>query len=1113
MHFIKTCNVRRSGLDVEEFATTWSADEAVQKLSTGGHDWVEYLTKGDVTKLYFDAEKYYPEQPDSSTVLAFELEVRSAMEAIMDALMACKHAPSVSYVLAQRHGFVDDGKRYKLSFRPFVLGVAILYHAIPDFLAVIGCPMDAALWDLSVYKASEQLLAAVNGRKSPGDQRRLTPMDKEYRVEDYIAQHVDREWQVVDWQEAEVEVEDGRASMQCDLADNQVVSLVRCLGPQTASDYNSWIKVGLILKSIDPAAYLGAFVEFSRLGGASFMGDEDCQKKWDKLNPKGRLTIGTLHFYAKRDNAAAYAAWRLSIQTPDGLTAADRAALLNALVTRFPGEFSSVDVDTFVLTVRPGAGEIDFMCVCADCTSPVSGFVNKDCTVSLVDDGGCVRFLGLLFSDVPVKDCMTSYHADIDPDWAFVFNRIHADRAELRSVIPDMATLTEYNIGCDNAFLQIAVKNKRVKSVTSSKVVASVNNMIQSALDAHAERMSMPWLTVNALVINNTNNYFGQQSEDSGRQADEDLVKSIIAGCGDLRFAPDIKTGNCNGLFCCDPTTHIWRQQYNSIVEEKIVKLFEAIKLSPVDRRHVLSRRGRADMVHLVACKRVDEKLSDKLDASLDIFAVDNGCFDSSSASLAPTFREVMSEDYVRTTAGWSYDAVQAADKKEEVLDFLAKVLPVAEERHVVLSYFADLLSGRRVWKKFLAFTDRRSGNNGKTTLLTLFSMFFGAYAASNTKFVCKGSLDRDRDSHDARTEPMRGKRLLVAEELKGAMTLDEAMLKRLTGGDDTAVSGRKCGSAETYNFVWQAGFVLIFNEGDCPKFDTGDAAFMQRMIVVPMRSKFVHEPIVEGGEEWTYPVDISIKRKFRGWLPALADILVSVFPTTDAARQVFERLPVEMREWRQGISAEGNPYAEWLEQRVRVTGDLKDVIVLAELKNEAHGDRTFSRFAMAYFRALEGVQATDKTVVKVDGKWVSMRGVIRGVARVPTSSASERRFKKALEKEMGCEFQSGVHPKWLVNEVTRCTMELDLYNEEKGLAVEYDGPQHYEFPNGYHKSEAEFVALQNRDRQKDVACEERMITLVRVRASDLVVEIQSFKEQMDVLLPQWRSWCTDLSL
>jgi hypothetical protein len=48
------------------------------------------------------------------------------------------------------------------------------------------------------------------------------------------------------------------------------------------------------------------------------------------------------------------------------------------------------------------------------------------------------------------------------------------------------------------------------------------------------------------------------------------------------------------------------------------------------------------------------------------------------------------------TTAGWSYDPAEAAEFREELLGFLARILPVPEERRVVLTFFAKLLCGTR---------------------------------------------------------------------------------------------------------------------------------------------------------------------------------------------------------------------------------------------------------------------------------------------------------------------------------------------------------------------------------------------------------------------------------
>ncbi|KXZ41248.1 hypothetical protein GPECTOR_607g686 [Gonium pectorale] len=211
--------------------------------------------------------------------------------------------------------------------------------------------------------------------------------------------------------------------------------------------------------------------------------------------------------------------------------------------------------------------------------------------------------------------------------------------------------------------------------------------------------------------------------------------------------------------------------------------------------------------------------------------------------------------------AGWSYSAAVSAEHRPELLRFLKTLFPVAEERWLVLGYFASLLTGHRYAKKFLVLMDKRCGNNGKSSLLALMELFFGgdgAYSCRSTKFVS------------------------ASEELKKHMILDDALLKQLTGGSGILVSGRRFHSNERYSFLWQAGIVLVFNEGDCPQFDPADTAFMERMMVAPMRSKFVGRDEFrrlqvddEGGmEPWTFEVMYDVNKKFPLWLSVLADVL-----------------------------------------------------------------------------------------------------------------------------------------------------------------------------------------------------------------------------------------------
>lgn len=72
------------------------------------------------------------------------------------------------------------------------------------------------------------------------------------------------------------------------------------------------------------------------------------------------------------------------------------------------------------------------------------------------------------------------------------------------------------------------------------------------------------------------------------------------------------------------------------------------------------------------------------------------------------------------------------------------------------------------------------------------------------------------------------------------------------------------------------------------------------------------------------------------------------------------------------------------------------------------------------------------------------------------------------------------VRPDFLTNPATGKRLELDCYNEELKLALEYNGSQHYHYPNRFHKTEEDFV----RQVQRDILKEE----LVRAQGIDLIV-------------------------
>lgn len=69
--------------------------------------------------------------------------------------------------------------------------------------------------------------------------------------------------------------------------------------------------------------------------------------------------------------------------------------------------------------------------------------------------------------------------------------------------------------------------------------------------------------------------------------------------------------------------------------------------------------------------------------------------------------------------------------------------------------------------------------------------------------------------------------------------------------------------------------------------------------------------------------------------------------------------------------------------------------------------------------------------------------------------------------------------PNWLVNPKTGRKLELDGYCADLRSAFEYNGVQHYKFPNNYHKTLEDFDNAVERDEYKVQTCEDYGVKLL----------------------------------
>lgn len=96
--------------------------------------------------------------------------------------------------------------------------------------------------------------------------------------------------------------------------------------------------------------------------------------------------------------------------------------------------------------------------------------------------------------------------------------------------------------------------------------------------------------------------------------------------------------------------------------------------------------------------------------------------------------------------------------------------------------------------------------------------------------------------------------------------------------------------------------------------------------------------------------------------------------------------------------------------------------------------------------------------------------------------SKGEQECRKVLEQIFERPFPKQ-RPDFLANHITGegNNLELDCYNADLGIAVEYNGRQHYNYVPYFHKNHDQFVNQKYRDDMKRRLCAENKVILIEV--------------------------------
>lgn len=320
-------------------------------------------------------------------------------------------------------------------------------------------------------------------------------------------------------------------------------------------------------------------------------------------------------------------------------------------------------------------------------------------------------------------------------------------------------------------------------------------------------------------------------------------------------------------------------------------------------------------------------KLESPFNNNIFLIGFTNGVYDLEEAS----FRTARKEDYISFVCPCEYSASDDEDIAF-VQSYMAKIMPVEDERELLLLLLSTCLSGY-VLDNFVCCTGL--GSNAKDTLFNymlreVLGPYF--YRASNTVLTQRAMSDLNVGIAN-----MDKKRAIIFSETSDASTINCALIKELTGGNE--VNARGLYSSNTKVNLHGTMFILC---NDKPMLDKVDEAIVRRLITFRFRSTFksqvfLDECSLSDGENYVYLGDNEVKsttflQRYR--LPFM-NMLLPYFQKFKEAGYTINKVPESSKAQSRMYMEQSDPLYNWFSSTYRKTNEKSDVIKLKDVFNE----------------------------------------------------------------------------------------------------------------------------------------------------------------------------------
>jgi len=262
-----------------------------------------------------------------------------------------------------------------------------------------------------------------------------------------------------------------------------------------------------------------------------------------------------------------------------------------------------------------------------------------------------------------------------------------------------------------------------------------------------------------------------------------------------------------------------------------------------------------------VLCKI--DNFEEKLDLNQYLVCCNNGVIDLQNK----LFREGKPTDMCSLSTGIDYIEETNNDIIDEVDTFFSQLFPNQSQKEYMMNHLASVFYGNTSNQALNYYIG--AGSNGKSQLVDLMSHVMGGYKGSVplSLITSKRGLVGGTSSE---VVALRGVRYAVIQEPSKNDTINEGIMKELTGGDP--ITGR---GLYKEAITFKPMFDLVVCANIFLNINSNDNGTWRRMKVVEFGAKFVDEGVCE--DDYVFKKDKNLSLKFEKWKSYLLYKLIQI--------------------------------------------------------------------------------------------------------------------------------------------------------------------------------------------------------------------------------------------